>query len=87
VFRNAPCRVWLSSADWMDRNFFRRIELAFPVLDKKLQDRIMKEGIQPYLDDNAQAWIMQPDGGFKRRKPGRSKRQCAQVGLLKTLAG
>ena len=87
VFRNAPCRVWLSSADWMERNFFRRIELAFPVLDRKLQDRIMKEGIQPYLDDNAQAWIMQPDGGFKRRKPGRSKRQCAQVGLLKHLAG
>ncbi len=86
VFRNLPCRVWLSSADWMDRNFFRRIELAFPVLDKKLADRIMKEGIQPYLDDNAQAWLMQPDGGFKRRKRGRGKAQCAQVALLKTLA-
>ncbi len=86
VFRNQPCRVWLSSADWMDRNFFRRIELAFPVLDKKLADRIMKEGIQPYLEDNAQAWLMQPDGGFKRRKRTSGKGHCAQVELLKALA-
>src|SRR5205814_507544 len=56
VFRNQACRVWLSSADWMDRNFFRRIELCFPVLDKKLADRIMAEGIKPYLADNGQAW-------------------------------
>jgi polyphosphate kinase len=86
VFRNSPCKVWLSSADWMDRNFFRRIELFFPVLDKKLQDRVVKEGIRPYLDDTT-AWVMQPDGGFKRRKRARDKQKCAQVALLKTLAG
>ena len=85
-FRNQPCRVWLSSADWMDRNFFRRIELCFPVLDKKLADRIVAEGIKPYLVDNGQAWQMQPDGAFKRRKRGNGKAHCAQVDLLKKLA-
>jgi polyphosphate kinase len=44
--------VWLSSADWMDRNFFRRIELAFPVLDEKLKRRVIGEGLRPYLEDN-----------------------------------
>ena len=86
IFRNSSCRVWLSSADWMDRNFFKRIELAFPVLDKKLQERIMREGIKPYLEDNAQAWQMHADGHFKRRKRGRGAAHCAQVQLLKTLA-
>jgi polyphosphate kinase len=86
VFRNQPCRVWLSSADWMDRNFFRRIELCFPVLDKKLADRVVAEGIKPYLEDNAQAWQMQPDGSFKRRERGNGKARCAQVDLLKKLA-
>jgi polyphosphate kinase len=86
VFRNQPCRVWLSSADWMDRNFFRRIELCFPVLDKKLADRVVAEGIKPYLEDNGQAWQMQPDGTFKRRKRGTGKARCAQVDLLKKLA-
>jgi polyphosphate kinase len=70
----------------MDRNFFRRIELAFPVIDKKLQDRIMREGIQPYLDDNNQCWLMHADGTFKRRKRGQGKARCAQVELLKKLS-
>ena len=86
VFRNTTPRVWLSSADWMERNFFRRIELCFPVLDPKLQRRILREGIKPYLEDNAQAWAMQPDGSFKRLRRGRGKRRCAQVELLKQLA-
>src|SRR5438132_2218141 len=50
--------VYLSSADWMDRNFFRRIELCFPVLDQKLRRRVMREGLKPYLEDNTQAWDM-----------------------------
>ena len=79
--------VYLSSADWMDRNFFRRIELCFPVLDPKLQRRVINEGLNPYLKDNAQAWDMQPDGSFKRAKHGKAKRRCAQVELLKSLAG
>jgi len=79
-------RVYLSSADWMDRNFFRRIELCFPMLDQKLRRRVVREGLKPYLEDNVQAWDMQPDGTFKRAKRGRKKARCAQVGLMKSLA-
>jgi|SRR5579862_536603 len=79
-------RVYLSSADWMDRNFFRRIELCFPIANAKLRRRVVSEGITPYLEDNTQAWDMQPDGTFKRAKRGRRKAQCAQPELLASLA-
>jgi len=89
VFRFANAgseRVWLSSADWMDRNFFRRIELAFPILDAKLARRVVREGLKPYFDDNVQAWEMRPDGSYERRKRGRGKRHCAQAELLAALS-
>src|SRR5687767_7383455 len=71
-FRNGgEAEVMISSADWMDRNFFKRIELAVPVLDPKARRRIVAEGLKLYLDDNVQAWDMQPDGTFKRIKRGR----------------
>ena len=79
-------RVYLSSADWMDRNFFRRIELCFPIANAKLRRRVVSEGLAPYLEDNTQAWDMQPDGTFKRAKRGRRKVQCAQSELLAALA-
>ena len=82
----AQTHVYLSSADWMDRNFFRRIELCFPLLDAKVRRRAVAEGLKPYLGDNVQAWDMQPDGTFKRaRKSGKAK--CAQMLLLKGLGG
>ncbi|WP_171162811.1 polyphosphate kinase 1 [Usitatibacter palustris] len=78
--------VYLSSADWMDRNFFRRIELCFPILDAKLKKRVIQEGLKAYLDDNSQSWEMQTDGSYVRRKPGRgSRKRCAQVELLEAL--
>jgi polyphosphate kinase len=79
-------KVWLSSADWMDRNFFRRIELAFPIVDRKLARRIVSEGLKPYLDDNAQSWEMRPDGTYARRKRGRGRKRAAQAELLALLA-
>ncbi len=78
--------VYLASADWMDRNFFRRIELCFPVLDPTLKKRIIREGLQPYLDDSYQAWVMHPDGSYERPKPRRSRHRSAQEELLFTLA-
>lgn len=74
--------VYLASADWMYRNFFRRIETCFPVLDPKLKRRVLKEGLQPYLRDNLQAWEMQPDGSYRKKKPGRSRPFSAQEYLL-----
>jgi len=78
--------VYLASADWMGRNFFRRIELCFPVLDPALKRRVVREGLQPYLDDNGQAWAMDADGGYARVKPRRGRRRSAQEELLFTLA-
>ena len=60
--------LYLSSADWMDRNLFRRVEVAFPVLDKKLKSRVIKEGLQMLLKDNATAWLMASDGTYKQTK-------------------
>jgi polyphosphate kinase len=84
-FRNSEPMVWLSSADWMDRNFFRRIELAFPILDAKLRKRILDEGLKPYLADNTQAWDMQPDGSYRHCKRGKKKARSAQAELLEKL--
>jgi len=75
--------VFLSSADWMDRNFFRRIEVCFPVLDKKLKKRVIDEGLKIYLKDNCQSWDMNSSGNYRRTKPRKADRVCAQVELLK----
>ena len=77
--------VYLASADWMDRNFFRRIETGFPVLDAKLKKRVINEGIKPYLKDNTKSWEMQPDGGYRRRAR-RGRGFEAQAFLLNLLA-
>jgi len=77
--------VYLSSADWMERNFFRRVELCFPVLDPKLKARVIKEGLKPYLADNSQAWEMDSNGNYERRKP-RGVARSAQERLLALLS-
>ena len=56
--------VYLSSADWMNRNMLRRIELAWPVRDPVLRRRVVDECLVPYLQDTANAWLMQPDGRY-----------------------
>ena len=78
--------IYLSSADWMHRNLHRRIEVAFPVLDKKLKRRVIKEGLEPYLKDNCQAWEMAASGEYKRLAPRRGKSYSAQNILLAELA-
>lgn len=60
--------VYLSSADWMDRNFFRRVEVVFPVLDKRLKKRVVTEAFRYALRDNQLAWRMLPDGDHVRVK-------------------
>jgi polyphosphate kinase len=83
-FRNdLKHNVYLSSADWMDRNFFRRIEVCFPVLDKKLKKRVIDEGLKIYLQDNCQAWEMDGEGHYRQKTPRRALRKCAQIELLK----
>jgi polyphosphate kinase len=79
--------VYLSSADWMDRNFFRRIEVCFPVLDARLKKRVIREGLKPFLERNSDAWEMSADGRYKHLKTGRRKMPHVQAKLLETLAG
>ena len=81
---NGKQNIYLSSADWMERNFFRRIEISFPVLEPRLKRRVLKEGLKPYLADNSQAWEMNSSGEY-RIKPTRRRRVCAQELLLADL--
>ena len=79
--------VYLSSADWMERNVFKRIELAFPILDRKIKKRVIHEGLRFYLSDNQQTWEMNGEGGYTRRKPSsrQVKPRSAQMGLMHLL--
>ncbi|PWU20360.1 MAG: polyphosphate kinase 1 [Verrucomicrobia bacterium] len=74
-FENAcQPQVFLSSADWLPRNFFRRIELMFPVEDGVLRDRISREILPLWLADNTKAHFLQPDGTYRQSKPARSEK-------------
>lgn len=78
--------VYLASADWMNRNLFRRIEIAFPVLDDSLKKRVIQEGLQPYLKDNQNSWELNTAGEYQRRKPRAGQQSfSAQQYLMHTL--
>jgi len=70
----------------MDRNFFRRVEVAFPILESALRARIVKEALETYLADNTQAWLLQSDGSYVRTTSGDAQPLTAQTTLLKELA-
>lgn len=78
--------VYLSSADWMDRNFFRRVEVAFPVNDKALKKRVIDEAFTYALRDNQLSWQQQPDGDFSRVR-SRSAPFNLHLHLMKRLGG
>ena len=78
--------LYLASADWMNRNLFRRIEVAFPVLDKGLKKRVMQEGLLPYLKDNLNSWELDGEGVYQRRRPRSDQAGfSAQEFLMQTL--
>jgi polyphosphate kinase len=58
--------LYLSSADWMGRNMFRRIEVAWPVRDARLRQRVIDECLVPYLHDDLDAWTLHADGHYER---------------------
>lgn len=58
--------LYLSSADWMSRNMFRRIEVAWPVRDAKMRQRVIDECLVPYLHDRQDAWELRADGEYER---------------------
>ena len=79
-------QMFCASADWMDRNLNRRIEVAFPIDDKKLFARVKKEGLQIYLDDNTQSWLLQADGSYVKRELDGTEPVSAQRILLEHYA-
>lgn len=87
-FRNDLAHdVLLASADWMNRNLFRRIEIAFPVLDKSLKKRILVEGLNPYLKDNYNSWELESDGQYRRRRPRNKQTSFSAQHYLMQLLG
>ena len=57
-------RVWLSSADWMSRNMFRRVEVAWPIRDIQMQAYIWKICLEPYINDKKDAWVLGGQGQY-----------------------
>ncbi|MBU2811498.1 RNA degradosome polyphosphate kinase, partial [Acidithiobacillus thiooxidans] len=77
-------KLWISSADWMGRNLFRRLEVAVPIQDPDLRARVLEETLQLYLQDDCNAWLMKADGSYEplRRSP-EDDCQSAQEILLR----
>ncbi len=80
-------RIYCSSADWMPRNLFNRVEACFPIEEKRTRDQIINFGLMPYLSDNCQSWVLQSDGSYRRNKPGNHKPKSAQQILLDHYCG
>ncbi len=85
-YNNGNEEVYCASADWMDRNFFRRIEIMFPILDVAIKQRLIAD-LDLYLGDNTQAWELKANGeyGLPALQEG-DEPVCAQTSLLKQLA-
>jgi polyphosphate kinase len=81
-FSGGEEEVLCSSADWMERNLFRRFEVAFPILDEDLRSRVLAETLEIPLLDNQQAWTLRSDGSWDRLEPGRREPFVSQQVLL-----
>jgi polyphosphate kinase len=78
--------VLTGSADWMPRNFMRRVEVCFPLPRKKLRQRVIEEGLEIFIDDNTNAWEMQSDGSYEKIRPREGEEPInAQEWLLANL--
>ena len=75
----------MSSADWMERNCFSRVEIAFPIDEPAIKSRIVNEGLKLYLRDNANAWKLENTGRYRIIKSRSKKLTSAQGDLLKKL--
>ena len=85
-------RLYLSSADWMNRNMLRRIELAWQLTDATQRQRIVDECLVAYLSDDVDAWDLLPDGTYVKVGSGKKTRQRlplggAQEALMKRYGG
>lgn len=85
-YNNGAERLYCGSADWMDRNLFHRVEVAFPIENKKLFKQVYEDGLLNYLHDNTQAWALQGNGVWQQIQPEAGEApHTAQAHLLKTI--
>lgn len=83
---NGKALTYCSSADLMERNLIRRVETCFPIIEKNLNRRVQKEGLEIYLKDNCQAWVLNNDGSYTRLSPAEGEeRISAQEYLMEAL--
>jgi polyphosphate kinase len=82
---NGKEEIFGSSADWMDRNLHSRVETCFPIEDKKVRERMIRE-LKYYLEDNTRAWELQSSGCYVLSTPGKAEPVSAQLRLLQELA-
>jgi polyphosphate kinase len=75
---------YCSSADWMERNLFRRNESCFEIRQKAMREKIRKH-LELFLADNCQAWVLDGDGKYERLSPGDDERISAQETFLEQL--
>ncbi len=79
---DGEAELYCASADWMERNLKRRIEVAFPILDPELAARVFEETLANSLADNTHAWLLDGDGHYVRAEPREHLPYSAQQGLL-----
>lgn len=79
-------RIYCSSADWMERNLYHRVETCFPIENKSLAKQIKKDCLLLYLEDDFQSWILKSDGIYVKKVPAGKELHIAQQELLTKLA-
>jgi polyphosphate kinase len=78
--------LYLSSADWMNRNMLRRVEVAWPVEDPVLRQRVIDECLVAYLHDTEDAWNMNADGHYSRAMPAKPRRVAGKPASSSAIA-
>ena len=85
-YNGGRSKIYCSSADWMDRNFFRRVETAWPLEDRAIKKCVLSE-LELMIKDNQNAWILQSDGEYIRKSCAKKEKKItAQSTLLKKYA-
>ena len=73
-YQNGEEKVYLSSADWMERNLFHRVEICFPIEEVTLKKRILKEAFEYIFKDNLYCWQLKEDEQYIKVQPKKNEK-------------